>query len=459
MSLQVWLPLNGDFKNQGLAGELTCPNTLTFSNSGKIGEKCLNSYTGWFSIPTMDNKKQMSFAYWAKINEGTTTNWKDIFTWYTTDGTYIPQNRQEMYSYNSTTNTMTTGVWYANGNENKVSAISEVINQKIGEWIHYTFTIDYNTGQTQFFVNGKFINSLLNAGTSHYIKPGDSFRLRESDLNCSINDFRLYDHILSSKEIEEISKGLVLHYKLDNIINNIVYDCSGYNYNSKIIGTYSLNTISARYSKNLFMNNTNTANHIETLQDILYDKTYLTVSCWVKADKSKSQVIFVQPNIEFGFLNNLAYVNTISSAPFSLTNYKNNEWNYITVIKNNADYELYINGKKETRGGANNNYVHNGNKLYLLNRNYNNNYAGKASVSDFRIYITVLNEEQIKELYNTSATIDNNGNIYAREFIENDNLNITKAGLFQTSTIEDDNNGQASIFKTKKILGTNLYEY
>ena len=35
-------------------------------------------------------------------------------------------------------------------------------------------------------------------------------------LNGSINDVRVYDHCLSPKEVREISKALVLHYKLDD---------------------------------------------------------------------------------------------------------------------------------------------------------------------------------------------------------------------------------------------------
>ena len=64
-----------------------------------------------------------------------------------------------------------------------------------------------------------------------------------------INDVRIYDHCLSNKEIKEIAKGLMLHYKLDNVIENNVYDCSGYSNNGTIVGTLSVNNNTSHYSK------------------------------------------------------------------------------------------------------------------------------------------------------------------------------------------------------------------
>jgi hypothetical protein len=97
---------------------------------------------------------------------------------------------------------------------------------------------------------------------------------------------------------------------------------------------------------------------------------------------------------------------------FNLSNFKNNEWNHVVTIRNGDSYQLFINGIEETRTTTNNYYVHNGNKIWLLNRNYNTSYAANASISDIRLYATVLSEEDTKELYNTSAIVDNLGNIY-----------------------------------------------
>jgi hypothetical protein len=42
----------------------------------------------------------------------------------------------------------------------------------------------------------------------------------------------------------------------------------------------------------------------------------------------------------------------------------------------------------------------------------------RGLLSDLRIYATPLTDAQIKELYDTSMTIDKSGNIYARELVE-----------------------------------------
>ena len=144
MSLQVWLPLNGSLENKGLAN-LNLTATPTYSDNGKIGSKCLSSQVDWFQIPEMAGAKQMTFAYWVRLNEVTSTDWLDTFSWYTTNGTSSHRSRQEFYY--STGTSMTTGVWYYN------SSNSGFVGIEVGEWNHFVFTIDYENGVSKFYKN------------------------------------------------------------------------------------------------------------------------------------------------------------------------------------------------------------------------------------------------------------------------------------------------------------------
>lgn len=210
-----------------------------------------------------------------------------------------------------------------------------------------------------------------------------------------------------------------------------ILDSSGYKYHGTVVGLLTFNNSPALYSKASYMNNTSSSSHIE-INDIITLSDEITVSFWVKASKSKPQVIFVDPenSIEFGILNNLGYINIVSSQGWTLNNFKDNDWNHIVVIRKNSVYSLFVNSILATRSGANNYYLHQATKTWLLNRSYNNSYAADASISDFRIYATALSQEDIQALYNVRARIDNLQNIHSYEF------NETQSNLFRSELIK-----------------------
>lgn len=204
MSLQVWLPLIGDLHNQGLADidmSLVSGNTFITTDS-KIGHGSLKlTKRQLISSTAFNGKKQISWALWVKVNTAWSAQWLDGIYWVTSDGSTTDSNRQEFY-----TNCTKVGMWYKGG------SISGY-NFTPGVWTHLAGTVDYENGQAAFYINGIQQGSTTNnVDTTRYIT---SVYIGDSGIDVQENDVRIYDHILSKKEIEEISKGLVLHYKLD----------------------------------------------------------------------------------------------------------------------------------------------------------------------------------------------------------------------------------------------------
>lgn len=201
MSLQVWLPLNGNLNNQGLANVTITNNGATVNDNGKIG-KCYyfngSSYIK-ISLPSsITSLKNTTICMWIKGNQA--------FGGISHDGNADVPCMSCFSSWQFTNGS----TWqYISGG-----------STTDGKWHHVACTMDDTTIRT--YIDGSLVttNSISSLGiitdltSSNFIELGCDHPGGDEYLTGYINDFRVYDHCLSAKEVKEISKGLVCHYKL-----------------------------------------------------------------------------------------------------------------------------------------------------------------------------------------------------------------------------------------------------
>ncbi len=209
--------------------------------------------------------------------------------------------------------------------------------------------------------------------------------------------------------------------KVDATTYTTIYDCSGYNNNGTIVGSLTTSTPSPRYSCAMKFNGNTSCIKIP-YNEINPDRIF-TVNLWFHKDALGSknyETLFGGPSgfemdTRAGSSTTLSlYMASVRGgnafSPFNL-----NEWYMVTMVRNGTNEMYYINGelKKtiEAKSMPSGQY-----RIGAWASDTGQNYYG--DISDFRIYATALTETQIKELYNTSMSIDNNGNIHARELVE-----------------------------------------
>ena len=206
MALCAWFPLIGTLDNQGTDNVSFTTTNASFQNDGKLG-KCIKlGYSSNFTVPSLVKSKQISIAYWVKINTATSTQWLDPIHYYsnTPDGTGSGSvTRQEFYS-----NCTLTGFWFDNGSMSGVPIT-------VGEWTHFAITVDYSSGIAKMYKNGTLVKTATTVNTSAFV-TGNNFRIGENGLDLSENDVRIYNHILSPKEVELLARGLIVHYPLSD---------------------------------------------------------------------------------------------------------------------------------------------------------------------------------------------------------------------------------------------------
>lgn len=237
MALRVWLPLNGNLNNQGLGSCVVTNNGATVDNSGKIGKTYLfDANDDFISIDSADMRNifkggsnPFTIAFWV-YNTKTTGSRAVPFGDFGLTGT-IGFNLEINSSAGNWNNDIR---FYWNGNPDYRATGTELTTNA---WVHLVVT--YDGTKVDFYRNGILVNTrngTLNTldKTSGAFYLGRDNRTGGTAFGGKLNDFRVYDEALSLKQIKEISKGLVAHYKLDTArtLNNLKRNANYSPYNN-----------------------------------------------------------------------------------------------------------------------------------------------------------------------------------------------------------------------------------
>lgn len=198
MSLLVWLPLNGNLTNQGLRNVTITNNGATVDNGGKIG-KCysFNGSSSRIQIDNLSNPANISVAFWMlrSANTGTRqfmfTAWNGVTCELTTDNKihcYVAPSHGAC-DYGSITTS--------------------------SGWVHVVYTFQDKVG-AKLYVNGSLVTTTASTSSISWSTTTGQIGYFSTYFNGKLNDFRIYDHVLSLKEVKEISKAKVLHWPMSD---------------------------------------------------------------------------------------------------------------------------------------------------------------------------------------------------------------------------------------------------
>lgn len=202
--------------------------------------------------------------------------------------------------------------------------------------------------------------------------------------------------------------------------DNVIYDTSGYGNNGNVADstcpTWSSDT--PRYKGSYVFNGNN--QYFTFHNPITSSSTDFTISCWVKFDDTTGTSTICTMRTAVG--NGIALfkignkIRFDDNAQFTFSDYtiSANEWTHVVVARSSSAKKLYINGELKqltsTVGNMANVYDIGSIGASSASGNSFGNYT-KGNISDFRIYASALSDTDILELYQSSASVDSNGNL------------------------------------------------
>ena len=285
MSLQIWLPLTKDLRNLGIKDSSVTSTGATYnSTSGKLGG-CYSFNGSAYLMGTQNfitnNTNDWTFACWMKLNA--TTTGQTLFSC----RSEVSANGITIFYYGSQwliddgvrwqftpTVTIAANTWYH---------VCIVRKKGVGKYLYINGGLDSST--TTLGTPTKVNTTCYAIGMCH----NGATTASGNPLNGYLNDVRFYNHALSVAEIKELSKGLVVHYKLDefysadNLIVNGFGELGSENWNDgSKISTSEIPTDHPEIKASMY-----NANMTKQYIPIIKNHTY-TISGYIKAMPNQS---------------------------------------------------------------------------------------------------------------------------------------------------------------------------
>ena len=213
--------------------------------------------------------------------------------------------------------------------------------------------------------------------------------------------------------------------------DNIIPDISGYQNNGEVTDSAcpTWSNDSPRYLGSYEFNGKN--QYISGLSPISNNTKEFTIAFWVKLKNVPDTMTFYTARAGIGsgvalfFINkNIRFDDNVQSIFNYTYDLSSNKWTHLCITRSNTSKKLYVNGRlidSISKVGDMQNigeyFTIGGSSSYgngIANLNWLN-----GNLSDFRIYATALSESDVLNLYQSSASLDSQGNlILSGEVIE-----------------------------------------
>ena len=221
--------------------------------------------------------------------------------------------------------------------------------------------------------------------------------------------------------------------------NELVYDCSGYCNNGTVTGSLQVVDDSPRYNNSI--KNISTVDNIIKAELNMSSMNQLTLNWWGKYNDGFRNGVSKGTTLLGGYINSSNDPNCANDYDTTAFNYRDgiwdmyngfshyrlndslngitdNTWRMYTLVWNGSKAIQYVNGDQINSIAVSGTLVPF--KYLYIGQSYAGgvNRVTTGCWSDIRLYSTALSDDDIKELYNTSAIINNNNTLEAYEFVE-----------------------------------------